>query len=34
MDITIPFVFALISYVLGIIVGRNNTFVLCNMKQV
>lgn len=23
MDITIPFVFALISYVLGIIVGRN-----------
>lgn len=23
MDITIPFAFALISYVLGIIVGRN-----------
>lgn len=23
MDITIPFVFALISYVLGIVVGRN-----------
>lgn len=23
MDITIPFIFALISYVLGIVVGRN-----------
>lgn len=23
MDVTIPFIFALVSYVLGIIVGRN-----------